>query len=406
MSINFFKEPVRGSWMGREEVNAIESVLASGQALSRGPEIEKFENLFAKHLGVKYCVAVSSCTVALRLAFQSINLQNGDHILVPVNAFWNAVCSLAEKGVEVTFIDLYEHSLTIDTDLLKKSLRRNTKAILSYSHGGNPSNMTILSDFCKSHNLTLIEDCAHGNGSLWDNKSIAEWADISCYSFSTLKNMSTLGEGGIIATNSSEIYEKVSNLRSAFPLGHFKKPDRGEIGEELSKFLKPGDFFVKEWTSIESIGSKFVMTSPQAAVGIVQLSKLGSMNNRRKEIAGVYNDFLSNFPLVSLWQINQKSKCSWHLFHFFIKRNNIDLRDKIVHEMRLTFGIELVNRFWPLTKNSIFTYQASKGECPNYENQIYNSIMAFPISPIMTNEEVNYILDSFEKSYARSINSA
>ena len=398
MSTKEVKEPVRGSILGSEEVDAVARVLNEGQALSRGPEIEIFEKAFAEHLGVKYCVAVSSCTVALRLAFQSLNLKKGDHVIVPVNAFWNAVCYLIEKEVSISVVDLGKFSLTIDTNLITEKINRKTKAILSYSHGGNPSNMSALKKICNNYGIALIEDCAHGNGSLWKGKSIAHWSDISCYSFSTLKNMSTLGEGGMIATNSKATYENVLLLRSGYPIGKALKANRGSIDNETAKFLKPGDFYKNKWTEIESIGSKYVMTTPQAAVGLVQLKKLANFNLMREQIASKYIDALRNIEEIRFWDIDQNSKCAWHLFHFFIVSNTKGARDSVIRDLRINSRIEVVNRFWPLSMNSVFVYKKFNDSCPNYEKQIKNSIVSLPISPNLTDDEVEYIITSVTRS--------
>jgi perosamine synthetase len=398
MSINEVKEPVRGSILGIEEIEAVARVLNESHALSRGPEIEKFERAFAEHLGVKYCVAVSSCTVALRLAFQSLNLKKGDHVIVPVNAFWNAVCYLIEKEVSISVVDLEKFSLTIDTNLISEKISKKTKAILSYSHGGNPSNMSALRKICNSFGITLIEDCAHGNGSLWKDKSLAHWSDISCFSFSTLKNMSTLGEGGMVATNSKKTYQNILLLRSGYPIGKTVKAKRGSIDNEMDKFLKPGDFYKNKWTEVESIGSKYVMTTPQAAVGLVQLKKLASFNLMRQQIASRYIDALKNIEEIKFWDIDQNSKCAWHLFHFFINSNTNEIRDAVVRDLRINSRIEVVNRFWPLSMNSVFVYKKFNDSCPNYENQVKNSIFSLPISPNLGDEEVNYILAKVTRS--------
>lgn len=398
MSIKEVKEPVRGSILGSEEIEAVARVLNEGQALSRGPEIEKFEKAFAEHLGVKYCVAVSSCTVALRLAFQSLNLKKGDHVIVPVNAFWNAVCYLIEKEISISVVDLEKFSLTIDTNLISEKINKKTKAILSYSHGGNPSNMSALRKICSIYGIALIEDCAHGNGSLWKDKSLAHWSDISCYSFSTLKNMSTLGEGGMVATNSKITYQNILLLRSGYPIGKAVKAKRGSIDNEIDKFLKPGDFYKNKWTKIENIGSKYVMTTPQAAVGLVQLKKLASFNLMRQHIASRYMDALKNIEEVKFWDIDQDSKCAWHLFHFFITSNTEGIRDSIVRDLRINSRIEVVNRFWPLSMNSVFVYKKFNDSCPNYENQVKNTIFSLPISTNLGDQEIDYIVKKVTRS--------
>jgi len=386
------KEPVLGSLLGAEEIEAVARVIREGQALSRGPEIDKFEEAFAQHLGVKYCVALSSCTAALRLAFQSLNLGEKDHVIVPVNAFWNAVAYLIEKNVEISYVDVSQYSLTIDVSMLKKLVKKNTKAILSYTHGGNPNNMRALREFCDIYELTLIEDSAHGNGSEWENQSIANWSDIACYSFSTLKNMTTLGEGGLIATNSQAIAEKIKLLRSCYPIGSYVEAKRGKIDPTMEKFLKPGDFFRNDWKSLESVGSKFVMTTPQAAVGLVQLNKLKDMNAKRQKIAENYNTNLSDIKNVKLWDVSPNAKHSWHLFQFFLTGNLINHRMDIIHELRENYKIEIVNRFWPLSKNPLFLMKKTKGKSSVYQDLIDNQIMALPISPILSEDEIDYVI--------------
>ena len=166
----------------------------------------------------------------------------------------------------------------------------------------------------------------------------------------------------------------------------------------MDKFLKPGDFYKNKWTEVESIGSKYVMTTPQAAVGLVQLKKLASFNLMRQQIASRYIDALKNIEEIKFWDIDQNSKCAWHLFHFFINSNTNEIRDAVVRDLRINSRIEVVNRFWPLSMNSVFVYKKFNDSCPNYENQVKNSIFSLPISPNLGDEEVNYILAKVTRS--------
>ena len=183
-----------GSIFCEEEVEAIRSVLASGDYLSRGREVELFEEEFATYCGAKYAVAVSSCGAALHIATKLLGLGEGDEVICQANAFWVTVVHLLERNVVVKCADVDPYSLNINPAQVDALITENTRAIYLVHYGGNPADLDPIREIAQRRGLSLVEDCAHAVGATYKGRRIGADSELACFSFSTHKNITTLGE--------------------------------------------------------------------------------------------------------------------------------------------------------------------------------------------------------------------
>lgn len=218
---------------------------------------EKFEIALKKYIGTKYCILTSSCTGATHLAFASIGLQKGDEVILP-NLTWFSCASVIKYfDAKPVFVDVDPQTLCIDTKKIEANITNKTKAILAVHLYGSVSNIKDLIKIKKKHGLFLIEDCAEAIGSLYQNKKVGSFGDISLFSFHGSKTISTGGEGGALLTNNKKTYEYALKLSN-----HGKN----------SKKLFYQDI----------IGFKYKMCDLQAAMGISQLNNLNFIIKKKK----------------------------------------------------------------------------------------------------------------------------
>ncbi len=276
---------------GDEEVDAVRRVLTSGVSLTRGPDVDLFEEEFAAYCGVKHAVALSSCGAALNIATKLLGLGPEDEVICQANAFWVTIVHLLERGVKIVCADIEPYSLNIDPDKIEPLITKKTKAIYLVHHGGNPAGLDSIYEIARKHNLKVVEDCAHAVGAEYRGNKIGYNSDIACFSFSTLKNMSTLGEGGMIVTNNSQYAEMAVGQRTNFPFGKKVKREVQSLGKyhrpSSPAFMHSGDAWDYDWLEVDEFGSTCRLSTPQAAVGRVQLKKLDNHNDMRQQIAVV-----------------------------------------------------------------------------------------------------------------------
>ncbi len=230
--------------IGKEEIKAVTEVLKSGM-LAQGPKVAEFEEKFAKFIGVKCAIATTSGTTALHVALLSAGIGPGDEVITTPLTFIATANAILYTGARPVFVDIDEATYNINPDLIEKVITEKTKAIMPVHLYGQSANMTKIMAVARKHKLTVIEDACQAHGARWKEKKVGSFG-IGAFSFYPTKNMTT-GEGGMITTDSKEIYEKACLIRA-----HGSK--------------------VKYYHDI--LGYNFRLTDIGAAIGIEQLKKL------------------------------------------------------------------------------------------------------------------------------------
>ncbi|MGB8216476.1 MAG: DegT/DnrJ/EryC1/StrS family aminotransferase [Candidatus Methanoperedens sp.] len=403
MNRNIIEEYPVGSILGDEEIAAVRRVIESGEPLTRGKDVELFEQEFANYCNVKNAVAVSSCTAALRIAAQLLHLGTGDEVICQANAFWATIVALIERNVDIKCADIDPGSLNIDPGKIEPLITPRTKAIYVMHHGGNPSDMDAILRIAKKHGLAVVEDAAHAVGAEYKGKKMGGFADITCFSFSTMKNITTLGEGGMITTNNDSYAEMVRGIRTCFPYGEKSKRKTTNLGNypkpKSPIFMHAGDAWDYDWSRVDEVGTSFRMSTPQAAVGRVQLKKLDAFISIREKIANRYNEAISKIDGLRQVKILPGCKHAWHLFTFFLDSGTGIKRDDFVYHMKEKHKIDIVIRFWPIHLGGILRMKGHDiGECPVCENVWFNEQLSFPISPQMQKWEIDTIVNALAET--------
>jgi perosamine synthetase len=389
---------------GEEEVEAVRRVLTSGVALTRGPDVDLFEQEFADYCGAKHAVALSSCGAALHIASKLLGLGPEDEVICQANAFWVTIVHLLERGVNIVCADIDPYSLNIDPTKIEALITSKTKAIYLVHHGGNPADLDAIYEIARKHDLKVVEDCAHAPGAEYKGKKIGYNSDIACFSFSTLKNMSTLGEGGMIVTNNQEYADMTVGLRTNFPFGAKVEREAPSLGEyhrpQSPAFMHAGDAWEYDWQEVEEFGSTYRMSTAQAAVGRIQLQKLDKHNEMRQKIADRYHRAIDELDGCSPLSIMPNCKNAWWIFNFFIHPETGINRDEFVQYLLDEFRVKIVLRFWPIHLGGIMRMRGHfQGECPVCEQIWFKEQMSLPMSPQMDDEEIDYIIKAFTATY-------
>jgi len=388
-----------GSILGDEELDAVRRVIESGEPLTRGKDVDLFEQEFARYCGVKHAVAVSSCTSALRMAAQILHIVSGDEVICQANAFWATIVALIERNVSIKCADIAPNTLNIDPAKLEPLITPKTKAIYIMHHGGNPADIGAVLEIAKKHKLAVVEDAAHAVGAEYKGRKIGTFADITCFSFSTMKNITTLGEGGMITTNNDAYAEMARGLRTSFPYGERVQRKASNLGEypkpKSPIFMHAGDAWDYDWSRVDEVGTSCRLSTVQAAVGRIQLKKLDTFIAMREKIANRYNEAISQIDGLRPLRILPGCKPAWHLYTFFLDKKTGIKRDDFVYHMREKHKIDIVIRFWPIHLGAIMRMKRhGMGECPVCEHIWFNEQLGLPISPQMQEEEIETILSA------------
>lgn len=398
------REPEIGSIIGDEEIEALRAALVGrADSLSWGNEITEFEREFAEYCGVEYAVAVSSGTAALDICAQSLRFGAGDEIIATPQTFWSTISAQVARGVTIRFADIEPDTLNIDPNTVEALITPRTKAIYAMHYGGNPVDLTSLRGIAGRHGLVLLEDACHAPGGRYRGDRIGA-GDLCCFSFHSYKNMTTLGEGGMVTTRDAQHAVQLRKLRSIGVLAEGK----GRI-PRIGPYRKP-TFEVKDhshgaWdvdiTRIDEIGSNVRMTAAAAAVGRVQLRKLDMQNAARQRVAERYREQLQQIPGIRTQRVRSDDTSAWHLYTCFLEPDCGVDRNALLHYMHEHHGVAIVLRYWPLHLQSLMRAKGHRfGEAPVCEKVWFEQQLNLPIGPLFADDWVDAVCDALADGMA------
>ena len=306
------------------EIDYVNDAIRNGWGPRCYEYIERFEESFKRHLGVKHAIATSSATGALHMGMAALGIGKGDEVIL-ANSNW--VASLAPilyLGATPVFVDINKDDWCLDAKEVNKSITSKTKAIMAVHLYVNLCNMDELSKIAKENGIFLIEDAAEAIGSVYKNQKAGAIGDFGAFSFHGTKTMTT-GEGGIFVTNDTDLYNKVLTLSN-----------HGRDQSQKKQF----------WA--DKLGFKYKMSNVQAAIGLGQIERINELIARKREIFEYYK---SN--LVFLNNVNINPVFDDRVSGYWINNIVFDLasdvkRDEIIKAFNQA-NIDARVFFWPLS---------------------------------------------------------
>jgi dTDP-4-amino-4,6-dideoxygalactose transaminase len=271
--------PVMRPWLGEEEAAAAAAAIESGW-VAQGPRVAEFERAFADSLGVSHAVAVSSCTTALHLALVVAGIGPGDEVVVPSLSFIATANAVRYVGAQPVFADVDPATLNLVPETVQPCLTDRTSAVIVVDQAGAPADLDRLRAVCEPRGITVIEDAACAAGARYKGRPAGGSGDLTAFSFHPRKLLTT-GEGGMLVTADAELAARLRRLRE-----HGMSVSAAERHASRQPVLE----------QYLEVGFNYRMTDIQAAVGLVQLAKLGPLVQRRRELAQRYIELLADLP--------------------------------------------------------------------------------------------------------------
>ncbi len=311
----------------KEQIEAASKVLASGRVNSwTGEECRNFEKEFAQWSAINHAIAIANGTLALEASYKSIGLGPGDEFITTPRTFIATSSTGALLGAKPIFADVDPNSGAITPENIEKLITTKTKAISVVHLGGWPADMPNICELATAYRLKVIEDCAqaHGAGITIDSNfnSVGSFGDVSSWSFCQDKIISTGGEGGMIATNDQNIWERIWSYK-----------DHGKSFKKISQPQKNPGF---KWVH-ECLGSNLRLTEFQSAIGRIQLRKVEDWNKIRKRNALIMADALKDINAIRVPMPEKNIKHAWYKFYAFIKERYLASgwnRERIISEIK------------------------------------------------------------------------
>jgi len=305
-----------------QQIQAVVDVLSSGEVNYWTGELGRtFEKRFAEYSGCRYGVALANGTVALELALLARGIGPGDEVVVTPRTFLaSANCALL-RGATPVFADVDRVSQNITAESIRKVLTPRTRAIVAVHLSGWPCEMDSIVELARERKLHVIEDCAQAHGATYRGRPVGSLGDVAAFSFCQDKIMTTGGEGGMLVTDDEAVWRKVWEYKD-----HGKSYDAVYNREHVPGF---------RWLH-ESLGTNYRMTEMQAALGLVQLDKVGDWVDRRRANAARLSEGLAPLAGLRLAEPPEHIRHSYYRYYANVRPERLRdgwHRDRIMNEI-------------------------------------------------------------------------
>jgi UDP-2-acetamido-2-deoxy-ribo-hexuluronate aminotransferase len=342
----------------QELFDVLTEVLESSQYIL-GPKVRELEKSIAAYHGVSQAVGVASGTDALHLALDAIGIGEGDEVITTPFTFFATAESILYTGATPVFVDIEPDTMNINPIKIEERITGRTKAILPVHLFGHPADMERIQRIAKEYNLSVIEDCAQSFGAAIGGRKAGSFGDAGCFSFYPSKNLGAFGDGGMVVLGDDAIAADIRKLRNHGSVGAYRH---------------------------ESVGFNSRLDEIQAAVLLVKMSRIDGYNQKRRQVASLYNALLSDAVVLPA----ERPGCT-HVYHQYTIRT--PERNELQRRLRENNVSSVVYYPIPLHLQEAVSFLGyKKGDFPVAE-ETAEKVLSLPIFPELEEVTVRKIAD-------------
>jgi dTDP-4-amino-4,6-dideoxygalactose transaminase len=365
------------------EIAAAITSMKIAEPLTQGYYLAEFERKFAMYAGVEFVFAVSNATMALELAAKMCQLSPGDEVIIPSHTFTSSAYPFLKTGATPVWADIDLQTRVVCPETIIKCLTEKTKVIVVPHLYGYGADMPSICKIAKDNGILVVEDAAQALGVSIENQMVGSFADFGVFSFHSHKNISTLGEGGILTVSNKELAELVPMLRHnghcGFPFDRtdYWLPAMGnvDIPQLNGKNIWPVNCCIGEVS---------------CAVGTELLNRIDAINAEKRTRAIHFIDSLSDYSDL----IFHRELSNRHNYHLLVAQITKRLRDPFIRTMAATHGIQCVVQYYPLNRYEFYkSLGFGHAECPNTD-LFFDSMVSFPFHHNLTDYNFEEIISA------------
>ena len=345
---------------------AIDEALSSMQ-LFLGPNVQQLEDRWAELVGVEHAIGVGSGTDALIIALRAMGIGPGDEVITVGWTFIATIEAIILVGAQPVLVDIESDHYCLDPELLERAITPRTRAIIPVHAYGHPADMAAINSVAEEHDLQVIEDCAQAHLARYGGEAVGSLSDCGIFSFYMSKNLSGYGEGGIVTTSDDKLAEQIRLLRNH---GYTSKYEH------------------------EIIGYNSRLDEIQAAILNVKLDKLEWGNQRRRELAAIYDEALAGLPITT----PAVAPLAEHVYHLYTIRT--PQRDALAayleeHDIGFATHYRTPAHLQPACR----PYGLHLAELPVTERAA-DEVLQLPLHPYLSDEQIEYVAETVGSFFA------
>lgn len=372
--------PVAGPWITQKEIEYVADAVANAWYVNASVYHKRFEKAFADYIGVRYAIALPSCTSAIHLSLLAFGVGPGDEVIVPDTTWIASAAPITYVGATPVFADIDPKTWCLSVESFEACLTPRTKAVIPVDLYGGMPDMDALNEVAKKHGVAVIEDAAEAVGSEYKGRKAGGLGDISAFSFHGSKTLTT-GEGGMLVTNREDIYQ-----RALFLADHGRKP-----GDKM--------FYNTE------VAYKYKMSSMQAALGLAQVERINELVEKKRQLFACYAERLCEVEGLSLnFEAPDTTNSYWMVT--IIIDSALGITKEQLIKLMSQKSIDCRPFFHPLSSLPAYENMHQAQEARR-RNQVSYMISPYgvnlPSALNLTEEQVDYVCSSLRDTLRRTL---
>lgn len=366
-----------------EERQAVLDVMDRGPTLTQGAYRDRFESDFRAYLGVERAFAMCNATAALELSAQLLSIRPGDEVIVPGHTFTASAYPFLKRGATLRWADIDRETRVATVATLERCRTPRTRAAVVVHLYGYAAQMDEIRAWADAHGIVLIEDAAQALGSEVAGAKAGSFADLAAFSFHSHKNITTLGEGGMLVARVERLADLVPLLRHN---GHapFPGPREDYWIPAMGNVVLPRLDGEALWPSNYCLGEA------ECALGSVLLRRLEAINAEKRARAVAFIDALADIPDLAFHRV----PTARHNYHLLVARlPSPDLRDRMIRTLAREHAIQCVVQYLPLYRYDLYRDAgAGDADCPE-SDFLFDRMVSFPFHHSLPAEDLDFLLD-------------
>jgi len=365
----------------KEEQDTVIEVMQKANPLTQGVYQESFQKKFCNFMDVDYAFALNNATSALELCAQLCQFNLGDEVIIPSHTYTASAYPFLKKGAKIIWSDIDLETRVVTAKTIESCITSKTKAIVVVHLYGYCADMPKIMQLAKRHNLLVIEDSAQAIGAKIKGKMAGTFGDFGVFSFHSHKNITTLGEGGMLIVKDEKIASIVPLLRHH---GHC------DFSYDRKNYWLPamGNLDFPELYGNKLWPNNFCLGEVECALGEKLLERVELINADKRKRALQFIDELKEFTELEFHRVDSTR----HNYHLLVARFIDKKRDTFIEKMSKK-GVQCVVQYYPLNRYDFYR-KAGYGDakCPSADN-FYDNMVSFPFSHIMDNQTFEDMID-------------
>jgi perosamine synthetase len=371
-----------------DEVQTVVEAMQSAVPLTQGTQQQLFQEKFCKYTGAKHAFAVNNATAALELTAQLCQFQDDDEVIIPAHTYTSTAYPFIKKNAKIVWADIDLKTRVVTSQTIEHCITEKTRAIVVVHLYGYCAEMPAIMELAKKHDLLVVEDTAQALGTRINYQMAGTFGDYGIFSFHSHKNMTTLGEGGMLVVKDKKIADLIPKLRHNghcgfnFKREHYWVPAMGNVDlpELNGEFLWPNNYCLGE---------------VECALGVKLLDRIDKINQEKRNRAMQFLDVMSDFAELEFHREDSER----HNYHLLVARVLNGKRDSFITKMAEA-GVQCVVQYYPLNRYDLYKKAGyGKANCPNTD-KFFDNMVSFPFHHMMSDEDFTKLIVTANKVFA------